>query len=545
MFNFCYGGRHGKRYRLIISDRLIAVRSRSRRTVAEIRPFEMAQLTDRSRRALERFNCVARFAEAGVEILSSKGARGERTLIDETRSVLKREPGLEFAGRVLVTPHSRMPVLYTENFFVKFHDTEKPAACLQLLSHYDLSIKRELEYARNAYFVSAPQNTGLAVFDIGRKLLLEKSVECAHPELVREARHRTAFPQQWHLRTAVIDGHVVDAHANVETAWALSEGTGVTIAIIDDGIDLDHEEFRAAGKIVAPRDVTRKSSNPRPRNGDDHGTACAGVACASGQFGASGVAPRARLMPIRLASSLGSQAEADAFAWAAQHGADVISCSWGPIDGDFTNPHDPQHREVVPLPDSTRLAMQFAIKKGRGGKGCVILFAAGNGNESVDNDGYASFKKVIAVAACDDRSKKSPYSDFGRAIWCAFPSNHYYPSLTPGIWTTDRSGTVGYNDGDPHQGDDAGNYTNAFGGTSSAAPGAAGVAALVLARNPRLQWDEVRDILKQSCDKIDRADARYDAQGHSAFLGYGRLNARRAVELATPSPEAKTKTHKK
>ena len=116
-----------------------------------------------------------------------------------------------------------------------------------------------------------------------------------------------------HLKKITVSGNVVDAHANVEAAWALSDGTGATIALIDDGVDLDHQESQSSGKIIAPRDVTRKTDNPRPGNGDNHGTAWAGVACADGNFGASGVAPKARLIPIRLASALGSQNEADAF----------------------------------------------------------------------------------------------------------------------------------------------------------------------------------------------------------------------------------------
>ena len=214
----------------------------------------------------------------------------------------------------------------------------------------------------------------------------------------------------------------------------------------------------------------------------------------------------------------------------------MISCSWGPEDGDFTDPSDPIHNQVVALPDSTRLAIEFAINNGRNGKGCVICFAAGNGNESVDNDGYASFEKVIAVAASNDRGKKAAYSDFGGAVWCAFPSNNGFPSITPGIWTTDRSGTVGYNPGGGSTlGDTSGNYTNDFGGTSSATPGVAGVAALVLSRNPNLRWDEVRDILKRSCDRIDTAGGQYNAAGRSPFYGFGRVNAKKAVELAMPS----------
>jgi subtilisin-like proprotein convertase family protein len=238
-------------------------------------------------------------------------------------------------------------------------------------------------------------------------------------------------------------------------------------------------------------------------------------------------------MPVRLNSELGSQSEADSFAWAADHGADVISCSWGPPDGDWFDPTDPQHQVFEALPDSTRLAIDYAVTKGRKGRGSVVLFAAGNGNESVDNDGYASYPKVIAVAACNDRGVRSVYSDFGSAVHCSFPSNDFGfdeenrpEPLTDGIWTTDRSGARGYGTGD---------YTSSFGGTSSACPGAAGVAALVLSRNPALRWDQVRDLLKRSCDRIDAANGAYDASGHSDKYGYGRLNAFAAVQLAAPA----------
>ena len=146
-------------------------------------------------------------------------------------------------------------------------------------------------------------------------------------------------------------------------------------------------------------------------------------------------------------SALGSQKEADAFAWAVARGADVISCSWGPADGDWWDPSDPVHNEVTPLPDNTRLAIRHAVTAGRGGKGCVICWAAGNGNESADNDGYVTNPDIIAVAACNDRGKRSAYSDMGQAIWCAFPSDNGDPSRTPGIWTTDLSGSAGYNNG--------------------------------------------------------------------------------------------------
>lgn len=528
-----YGGKDGPPLELEISTSHLVVRTQSRQAVMPERAFEVSPLSGEARRVLREFETLTRFREAGVELLSTKTTQADGGLRDTARRLLKAEPEVAFAGRVLTDAFAR-PVVYTENLFIKFQDDQDDEACQSLLQRHGLSAKRALDYARNAWFAAAPGGSGLAVFDIANALLGEESVELCHPELVSQSRQRQAFPPQWHLRATTVNGRLVDAHAEVEAAWPLSDGSGAIVAVVDDGFDIDHEEFRSSGKIIAPRDVTRWSGDPRPGRGDDHGTACAGVACANGQFGASGVAPGARLIPIRLASGLGSQAEADAFVWAARHGADVISCSWGPPDGAWWDPNDPAHRQVVPLPDSTRLAMDFATRQGRSGKGCVIVFAAGNGNESVDNDGYASYAKVIAVAACNDQSRRSAYSDFGTAVWCSFPSNDGRPSLTSGIWSTDRSGVEGYNQGSLQKGDPAGHYTNSFGGTSSACPGVAGVAALVLARNPALRWDEVREILRQSCVRIDPAGGNYDADGRSPLYGYGRVSARRAVELALP-----------
>jgi len=535
MYYVQYGGKGGFKHVLEVSEELVAVRTVTRQAARGL-PAEAAPLRPESLEVLGEFERVAEFPVAGVNVFRASKTRQARSLREAARRTLKKDRAVQFAGRVLIDPRAKAPVVYTENCFVKFEDDVKPREIRRLLEKYRFEARRALGYARNTWFISAREGIGLDLFGLVAKFLREEAVELVHPELIRRLAYKGAFPAQWHLKKTTVGGTVVDAHASVEAAWSLADGTGVTIAVIDDGVDLDHEEFRSGGKLLAPRDVTLGTNNPRPGFLDRHGTACAGVACADGLFGASGVAPRARLIPIRLASGLGSQQEADAFVWAAQHGADVISCSWGPEDGDWSDPSDPLHRQVVPLPDSTRLAIDFAVSQGRGGKGCVVCFAAGNGNEPVDNDGYASYAKVMAIAACNDRGKRSAYSDFGDAIWCSFPSNDTVPTrLTPGIWTTDNMGPSGYNPGQVTRGDPAGNYTNSFGGTSSASPGAAGVAALVLSRNPDLRWDEVRAIMRSACDRIDTAGGGYEANGHSPKYGYGRLNARKAVELARPA----------
>jgi subtilisin family serine protease len=537
MVTVYYGGRDGTALNLDYRDDLVVVRTMRRE------PVERTPLRPESRRLVEALFPVVQFAAAGVEVFRTP-VDGAAAIRDEVRSVLKQEEEVRFVGRVLAEESAGEPVVYTENAFVKFVDRLGRDACYLALESAGLSVKRELSFARNAFFASAPDGSGLEVFDIAGRLLERDDVEFSHPELVREIRFRAAFPLQWHLKETTIGGVLIDQHSNVEAAWAKTQGEGTVIAVIDDGFDIEHEEFARSGKVVFPRNATARTGNPRPGTGNNHGTPCAGVACADGAHGAAGVAPKAKLMPIRLVSGLGSMQEAEAFQWAADNGADVISCSWGPVDARWWDPNDPRRQQVVPLPDSTRLAFEYALTNGRGGKGCVILFAAGNGNESVDNDGYASYPKVIAVAACNDRGKRSAYSDFGKAVWCAFPSNEVDGTgRTTGIWTTDWSGPSGYNPGNPTQGDEAGNYTNSFGGTSSACPGAAGVAALVLSRNADLRWDEVKDIFRRSADKIDPAGGDYDQTGRSDFYGYGRLNALKAVENAIPPQPARRVVH--
>ena len=537
-----FGRKNEPGFDLEASDDLIVVRTRSGRPLTARGPVPSP-----IEAGVDDGTLVVSYPEAGVEVYQVPVKGGGRSL-EARKKALRGHPDVRFAGGVLVDPATREPVLYTENLFVKFKDTLDPEECERILAAEGLAIKQRLAYAVNAYFVQPPEGTGQRVFDIANKILSRDDVEYCHPELIRPRARKAIFPEQWHLKPATVGGMQIAAHANVEAAHLVAMGEGVTVAVIDDGFDVGHPEFVAADKVVAPRDATLASDDPRPKDPDprfpdDHGTACAGVACASGAAGASGVAPKARLMPIRLVSGLGSLQEAAAFTWAADHGADVISCSWGPPDGRWFHPGDPRHNQVVPLPASTKLAIDAVTRNGRGGKGCVVLFAAGNGNESVDNDGYASYERVIAVAACNDRGTRSVYSDFGRAVWCAFPSSDFghppfdHPdALTPGIWTTDRRSGQGYNPGSPADGDGAGDFTNSFGGTSSACPGAAGVAALVISVNPGLTAAEVREVLKQACDRIDPQNGAYDPGGHSRLYGFGRLNAARAVELARPQP---------
>ena len=100
-----------------------------------------------------------------------------------------------------------------------------------------------------------------------------------------------------------------------------------------------------------------------------------------------------------------------------------------------------------------------------------------------------------------------------------------------------------YNPGQISRGNAAGHYVNQFSGTSSACPGVAEVATLIPARNPSPRWDEINDLLKRSCDQIDPSAGKYDTNGHSTLYGFGRVNAKRAVELAAPTAPTPATLH--
>lgn len=161
-----YGGQNGQQYELAISDEHIVVRTENRSALVGARPFEVAPVSPAARSILNEFELATRFRQAGVEILRTKVPTEGVALRDRARVILNQEPEVQFAGRVLIDPVSQQPIIYTENLFLKFNSEEELTVCQEVVRRYDLTIKRQLEYAPNAYFVSASANTGIAIFDI-------------------------------------------------------------------------------------------------------------------------------------------------------------------------------------------------------------------------------------------------------------------------------------------------------------------------------------------------------------------------------------------
>lgn len=352
------------------------------------------------------------------------------------------------------------------------------------------------------------------------------------------------FPNQWHLNNenGAVFGYTGNDHAHVLEAWNVllafkgDLGQGIKIAMIDDGFDLDHEDL--AGKFLPGYDFTDNDDLPYPGAQDAHGTCCAGVAAAitNNGIGVAGACPDCMIIPIRMNMSPFGGGTLDtiaieSFEWAASAGADIISNSWGPPDGGgFVDMGQPLKDLVKNL--TTNL---------RDGKGIIILFAAGNGSESIESDGFASNPDVFAIGASTAAGKRSSYSDYGMSLDFLAPSNDSsgdgwgMGDSFDGIWTTDNT-FGGYNPGQL-PGDATGKYVSEFGGTSSSCPLAAGIAGLVLSANPNLSKDEVYEIFRVTADKISMGNVNpmendYDGNGFSTHYGWGRLNGCEAVKKA-------------
>ncbi|MDD5556915.1 MAG: S8 family serine peptidase [bacterium] len=433
------------------------------------------------------------------------------------------------------------PLVITDEFVARFRPGLDARAIDEVNARHGAVILRHAGGPPECLVLSAGGGE-LAALRLANRYVEEGHVAFAHPNFIARREKRLVpddplFPRQWHLLNDGQGGGVPDQDIDVTAAWDITRGDpAVVIAVIDDGVDFGHEDFNE-DMFVPGHDFIDDDDDPSAveSNGDFHGTAVTGIAAAraGNGIGVSGVAPECRVMPIRLVAGKGEttpEQEGKAIRRAADEGAWIISNSWGPPDGDPIFRGD---EVVYPLPDIVREAIDHAAENGRGGKGCVIVWAAGNGNEPVGLDGYASHEKVLAVGACTATGARAFYSDYGPELDLVAPSGDGHG---PGIWTTDYSGSAGYNPAGQFYEEPTGNYTGSFAGTSASAPIVAGVAALLLSVEPDLTRAEAMERLRRTADRIDPSTARYDLDGHSDLYGTGRVNAYAALTGSTRHP---------
>lgn len=306
----------------------------------------------------------------------------------------------------------------------------------------------------------------------------------------------------------------------MEALYAVSEGDpSVRIAVIDSGIDVAHPDLAAA--VLAPYDAYSDDDDPSPDPGafcggasaaicDLHGTAVSGIVLARGDNGVGivGLCPRCTLVPIKLLGDGAGAMSADiaAFEHAIAQDVSVINNSWG-----YTRP------TAAPGPLASVIAR--AATEPRGGKGALVVFAAGNDDRELRDDELTGLPGVLCVSAADRYGNPTNYTNRGASVDLAAPSATV--SIAP-----------------------EGGSTETFGGTSAAAPVVSGVAGWALSVQPGLSAAELADLLVSTARP--NALVSRDADGHHDIYGYGELDPvallaalqGEAAEDTGPAPES-------
>lgn len=499
----------GARLELTKSDRLIGIKPRAGRTKALKGEIQALQ---------EQLPVHDWGSLGGFELLEMGGRADAGDRLDD----LRHHSAVAAGTHVFHSSDDGVPFVPTGNLFIEVRDKTGKQDCQELLDRHHLE------------FVTAPRRNEMVVritpqsanpVKVAAALQQSPLVAVAEPELATPGQLKAfVLPSdslnsnQWYLRnTGFHRGtdavFTQGADARVVSAWETADTMGarqVVVAVIDDGFDLDHPDM-----IVEPWDFTRNSAAPLPdpEENDGHGAACAGLAIGRGDGGRIlGAAPGCRFMPLRWGRWLCDSTVEAWFDWATSHGAWVISCSWGAA------------ANVFPLSTRMRRGLDRSAHEGRNGLGCVIVFAAGNGDRAVNDperqmlDGFACHPAVIAVAASTSRDQRAPYSNYGKEIWVCAPSSG---AGGAGILNADEPAHS--------PGRIEGEYSFDFGGTSGACPLVAGICALILSTDPTLTAQEVKQILARSARRIGDG---YDADGHSIHFGYGCVDAEAAVHMA-------------
>lgn len=286
-------------------------------------------------------------------------------------------------------------------------------------------------------------------------------------------------------------------------AWGITQGDpSTTIVVVDTGCDLGHPDLD--GKMDPGRDVVDQDDDPSYEptdSGAAHGTACAGLVAAEtdNDEGIAGGCPECRIRCVRMLSDEPTPLSADveAFQFALEVDAAVVSNSWGFVD-------------PIPAPEPLALAIDEVVTSGRGGKGAIVLFAAGNDDRELLDDEIEALPGVVCVGAVNNFDESTPFTNRGRALDVVAPT---------GTLTTDIRGPGG---------DDPSDYMTLFGGTSSACPVAAGIAGLLVSAAPDRTGLEIADALIRTARPAPYAQP--DAEGHDPIYGYGVVQPAVALE---------------
>lgn len=474
---------------------------------------------------------------ADLEVLSAKKVGITRisermmTLPAETPELfaamldeLKTNKSVAHAAPVLV--YEGVEHVFTRRLFVGLKRAQDKAKLAQWAEQYGCILGEADAYSPLTFALTLLPTTQRTALDLANMLSESRQYAFAEPEwmlfnqLLGSPPNDPDLASQWVIQNnaaASPDQYfgiaascgVADADVDAYEAWTLGNvtGSGIRIAIIDDGMDIVNQPDLTAN-LVAGYDATGAGWNDY----GGHGTAVAGIAAAKGNngIGIAGIAYDATIVPVKIfwGGYTTTAMEANAINWAWSTGqADVLNCSWG---------------GGVPSV-LLQQAIDNATTKGRNGKGSLVIVAAGNSDDEVKFP--ARYEPCIAVGGTTMYDKRKIIDPIGcDNVYLVTSYGKHLDVAAPciSVRTTYIGGGIG-----------------PFGGTSAAAPVVSGVAALLLSANPSLTAAKARAILERSCDKVGgysytntNSNDHPNGTWHQE-MGYGRVNAYNAIQLAS------------
>ncbi|MBL1243158.1 MAG: S8 family serine peptidase [Sulfurimonas sp.] len=301
----------------------------------------------------------------------------------------------------------------------------------------------------------------------------------------------------------------IDENAHIHHKENIEQytGAGITIVVIDDGLDVTHEDL--IGAISDTWDLSTGSSNVEQNTVYDyHGTAVTGIIAArDNDLGLRGLACNSNIIFLKHKQNMSDSETIELLSKAESYNPDIISNSWGTYN----------------VSDSVKYKIQEMANNGRNGKGVIFVWAVGNNQRNIEGD-ESAIPEVIAVGSTNKYNARAYYSNYGVELDVMAPGGN--DNL--GVATLDVMGSlgIGYNEL---------NYilptdTNTFNGTSASAPIVSAIVAILLEIDTNLTRVDVENIIRNSSDKI--GDVEY-INGHNLYYGYGKVNLTKAIDLAT------------
>lgn len=315
------------------------------------------------------------------------------------------------------------------------------------------------------------------------------------------------FAQQWGLNNSTNP----DYDINVEGAWDITKGYGAKIAVVDQGVDNNHNDLSSNFSLFS-YDAQSQVASSHYIEGNYHGTHVAGIMAASGNnnLQVAGVAYESKLIRIShdlyISNTISSEL-ASGITWARVNDADVINCSWGDQGGQLYN---------YLYSSILETAIDNAFKYGRNNKGTIIVFAAGNygTNGAVMDYPATCDDRILTVGSINNTGVRSSFSGYGSKLDVVAPGENIVSTM-------------------PN------NSTGILSGTSMAAPHVSGIAALMIAANSNLTRETVVRIIEQTAQKISPNGVytyyQYQNRYHGDMnleVGYGLVDAAKAVTVA-------------